>query len=377
MCARLNSHIPSPHYQARKESDASKTALRDKEASLQAALTKLGICVDEGKRLKHQCQLLECANAHNRLQSRMGASQTSATAAANAALISGERDQELFATGSAFSMSNSMELAGTSVSSDFLKRSSGSGPSPYIIGGNGNPSLDPLLNASSDFEGRKKEQQKYGLDAALNLQVTVDTIRQELHKEKVARGREKAAMSVAVEEAVARATFSETMLSDLKIRLTREKERRNTAEKEKDDMSAEQQLMTICIGQKEGRVRELQYEIELQKERTLRIEAEMEELTVTAVKEKSFMFNRTADLTECVSLMRMGIVEAQGELAVQTSVSGETAVRASRENERIEERLNGLVAEYEELWKHSQQQVSQRYNVDHYFIYFSLIISSI
>ena len=94
MCARLNSHIPSPHYQARKESDASKTALRDKEASLQAALTKLGICVDEGKRLKHQCQLLECANAHNRLQSRMGASQTSATAAANAALISGERDQE-------------------------------------------------------------------------------------------------------------------------------------------------------------------------------------------------------------------------------------------------------------------------------------------
>ena len=130
----------------------------------------------------------------------------------------------------------------------------------------------------------------------------------------------------------------------------------------------------------------------------------MTDLTASTLREKRFLSSRTADLTECVSLMRMGIVEAQGELAVQTALSGDTAVigervrvwaplcfslppsslsltapsslsltaplltvpllsvshcpSAARESERIADRLNVLVSEYEELWSHSQQQVS-------------------
>jgi hypothetical protein len=146
-------------------------------------------------------------------------------------------------------------------------------------------------------------------------------------------------------------------LSPLRLQSNREKERREAAEREAEELNIQHQLLSTAIGEKEAKVRELGYEVELQTDRNIRIQDELDALLQTTFREKSFLTHRTADLTDCVSQMRMGIVEAQGDLATQTMVNGGTALRATRESERIAERLDALVEEYELLWTHSQQQV--------------------
>ena len=324
---------------ARKDSEASKTMLRDKDNCLQDALAKLGLSVDEGKRLRHQNQLLECSTAHTRLQNRIGGTASPGSVPA-ATLGTGTR----MGPGSC-----TIDVVGCS---DYLNPPK---VLPFLSGGS--PSQGPLSGNQLTFEGRKEEQRKYSLDANLGLQAALNAIRQELHKERNIRAQERVTMTLATEEAIARAAFSESLTTDLKVQLDRERERRLLADKGRDEASAHQQSMLITMGQKETRVRQLSYEIDLQKERTLRVEEEMRDIAAASTKEKSLESTRTADLIQCVALMRMGIAEAQGELAAQTAVSGHTAAKASRESERIGEKLNTLVAEYEELWTHSQRQV--------------------
>ena len=334
--------------EARKDSEASRSLLRDKEFSLQEALAKFSLSVDEGKRLKHQKQLLECSTAHTRLQNRMGGKSTSGLA--SMATLSNE-DILLGGTGKGLqSLAND-----NAESSDHLHSPR---PVPFVLGLSPGKGLGLISSNLSDFDARKEEQRKYNVDVNLGLQAALNAIRQELHKERNIRAQERVTLTLATEEALARATFSETLASDLKKQLTKERERRELADKGRDDASAQQQSMLITMGQKETKVRQLTYEIDLQKERTSRIEEEMLDMAAVATKEKSFESTRTADLIQCVALMRMGIAEAQGELAVQSSISGHTAAKASRESERIGEKLNTLVAEYEELWTHSQRQVA-------------------
>ena len=128
-------------------------------------------------------------------------------------------------------------------------------------------------------------------------------------------------------------------------------------ELEKNDLSLQLESLAAALREREAKVFELEYEVELQKERASRLEDRVVEIAESSDREKAFLSSRTSDLTHCVSAMRLGIVEAQGELATQSMVNGSTALNATRENERIAERLDTLVQEYELLWTHSQQQV--------------------
>ena len=69
--------------------------------------------------------------------------------------------------------------------------------------------------------------------------------------------------------------YSCVLAGDLHIQLSRERERRERAEVERDESSSEQQLLMVTLGQKEGRVRELAYEVDLQRQRTHRVEGEV------------------------------------------------------------------------------------------------------
>ena len=147
------------------------------------------------------------------------------------------------------------------------------------------------------------------------------------------------------------------MPSSTRLEKVREKERRASVEVEKNDLSAQHESLSVLLREREAKVLELEYEVELQRERASRLEDRIVEIAEKADEEKAFLSNRTSDLTQCVTAMRLGIVEAQGELATQSMVNGSTALNATRESERIAERLDTLVQEYELLWAHSQQQV--------------------
>jgi uncharacterized protein len=69
-----------------------------------------------------------------------------------------------------------------------------------------------------ELDAKKNEQSKYGVDAAMSLQATCDAMRQELHRERNGRAKDKAALSLALEEAVARAVFAESVASDCRYR---------------------------------------------------------------------------------------------------------------------------------------------------------------
>lgn len=143
-----------------------------------------------------------------------------------------------------------------------------------------------------------------------------------------------------------------------RLELNSEKERRETSDREREELTMQQHVLAGQIGEKEGRIKELHYEVEMQRERAARLEGAMDDMAVVRDKETAFFTHRTSDLTECVAKMRIGIAEAQGELASQCMINGGASLQAKREGERIAERLDSLVEEYELLWTHSQQQVS-------------------
>lgn len=128
-------------------------------------------------------------------------------------------------------------------------------------------------------------------------------------------------------------------------------------DREREELTIHQHTLMDQLGEKEGRIKELSYDVDLQKEKAVRLERAMEDMAEVHGKEKTFLTHRTADLTECVSLMRVGIAEAQGELAKQAMINGGASLQAKREGELIAQRLDSLVEEYESLWTHSQQQV--------------------
>jgi hypothetical protein len=71
------------------------------------------------------------------------------------------------------------------------------------------------LKFYSNFDGYR-----YGVDSTLNLQATVDALRQELHREKNNRAAERAALIIDNEESCARAIYSETVLKDVQVGYT-------------------------------------------------------------------------------------------------------------------------------------------------------------
>lgn len=142
-----------------------------------------------------------------------------------------------------------------------------------------------------------------------------------------------------------------------RLELNSEKGRREIADREREELTMQQHISAGQIGEKEGRIKELHYEVEMQRERAARLEGAMDDMAAARDKETAFFTHRTSDLTECVTKMRIGIAEAQGELATQCMINGGASLQAKREGERIAERLDSLVEEYELLWTHSQQQV--------------------
>jgi hypothetical protein len=143
-----------------------------------------------------------------------------------------------------------------------------------------------------------------------------------------------------------------------RFELSREKVRREAVDREREELTMHQHTLMDQLGEKDGRIKELIYDVDLQKEKAIRLEGAMEDMAEVHGKEKAFLTHRTADLTECVSLMRVGIAEAQGELAKQAMINGGASLQAKREGELIAQRLDSLVEEYESLWTHSQQQVN-------------------
>lgn len=205
-------------HQARKEAEASKILLREKERSFQALLTQLSMTQEECKRVRHQYQLLECSSAHTRLQNRLSSVSTTAASAAMGvgvgAAVSRGGHVATGATGAgALPYGRSIQEDG-GLLSDTQAMSPGA-VNLYCAGGGAGIGAGAGVNLlTQELDKKKVQQQRYGIEAVLGLQASNDIMRQELYHEKGGRAREKTALSLALAEATARAVLADTVAAD-------------------------------------------------------------------------------------------------------------------------------------------------------------------
>jgi hypothetical protein len=207
-------------HQARKEAEASKTLLREKECSFQALLTQLSMTQEECKRVRHQYQLLECSSAHTRLQNRLSSVSTTAASAVMGVAVSRGGHVATGATGA-----RALPYGG-SIQEDRGLLSDTQGTSPgavplYCAGGGAGIGIGTGAGAGAgvnlltlELDKKKVQQQRYGIEAVLGLQASNDIMRQELYHEKGGRARDKTALSLALTEATARAVLADTVAAD-------------------------------------------------------------------------------------------------------------------------------------------------------------------
>ena len=184
---------------------------------MQSLLSQLGFAQEEGKRIKHQCQLMECAAAHARLQRRFpthvtAPASTGGSGSGSRVHVGGESMRESVG-GSIDFCESEIPLCASAANNFSYTVVEGPGPPPFHVNAG---SADGLCgtNPFSDLDVKKSTYSKYGVESALSSQCDADRMRQELHREKNGRARDKHALSLSLEEAVARASFAESLAED-------------------------------------------------------------------------------------------------------------------------------------------------------------------
>ena len=206
--------LSCPSSQARKECESSKLLVREKETTVQSLLSQLGFSQEEGKRVKHQNMLMECSAAHTRLQRRFPAHATASDVGAGLTVggSGGVGDGEIVGGITDF-FESGLPLCATAAN-NFYTVLEGHDPPPFHVSAGSADGVCGTNPFTSDLDAKKNTYSKYSVESALLSQSDTDRMRQELHRERTGRAKERHALSLSLEEAVARASFAESMAED-------------------------------------------------------------------------------------------------------------------------------------------------------------------
>ena len=309
LISHLSDYAQTNITQTRAELEACHGRARESQTALGEALTALALSREEAKRLRHASALLEQNVSSLSVQLRLGRTNVTAVSAKTTIV-----PQSGVTTDGKTSSSSSSYRGLELITSERLTGAS------LAVG------LD------ADMRGHKH----FAVAQSLALQRTLEVVRQELQQERAGRAKDRLTLSSELNEARARAVFLEGRGDDLKVAWTAQKRSRLEAQAQARASDDACVRTSLELGERDGQCVELASRADMLLERSERVEAERDELTNERAESERILMRRSEELTRCLEMMRQTIGDAQGQLLLQVTTSGDNAQRLDRANLAIQ-----------------------------------------